>query len=105
MIIESLTTLALIPGLCPFDDIIIWLLFPAVGVWLLKKFKWCKRSCKCDCHPQKRKLTFSLFQFPPFQFKPTVLPEIEEARKVTKAINESLVGILKRCESKGKREP
>jgi len=48
--------IAFIPGLCPFDDIIIWLLFPAFGLWLLKKFKWCRKSCKCDCHgkPKKR---------------------------------------------------
>jgi hypothetical protein len=62
MIIESLTTLAFIPGLCPFDDIIIWLFFPAVGLWLLKKFKWCKRSCGCDCHgkPKTKRVWFNL---------------------------------------------
>jgi len=53
MIIETVTTLAFIPGLCPLDDIIIWLFFPALGVWLLKKFKWCKKSCDCDCHETK----------------------------------------------------
>jgi len=46
-------TLAIIPGLCPIDDIIIWLLFPSIGIWLIRRFKWCKKSCKCDCHGKK----------------------------------------------------
>jgi len=43
-------TLALIPGLCPFDDIILFILFPALGAWVFKRFKWCKKSCNCKCH-------------------------------------------------------
>lgn len=49
---------ALIPGLCPFDDIIIGILvlmFPAFGVWLKRKFKWCRKSCKCNCHNEINK--------------------------------------------------
>ena len=48
--------IALIPGLCPFDDIaliILICLFPAFGVWLKKKFKWCRKSCACKCHEKK----------------------------------------------------
>lgn len=48
---------ALIPFLCPFDDVIILLLvvlFPAFGVWLKNKFKKrCKKSCECKCHQDK----------------------------------------------------
>ena len=50
--------LAIIPFLCPFDDIalvIIVLLCPAFGLWLKKKFKWCKKSCDCACHDQLKK--------------------------------------------------
>ena len=44
--------IAFIPGLCPFDDIIMLLLCPAVYVWLKRKFKWCKKSCDCPCHEE-----------------------------------------------------
>jgi hypothetical protein len=27
------------------------ILFPALGLWLRKRFKWCKKSCACKCHP------------------------------------------------------
>jgi len=46
--------LAIIPGLCPFDDILLMLLFPALLVFLKRKFKWCKKICKCDCHDKPR---------------------------------------------------
>lgn len=50
--------IALIPGLCPFDDILLWLLAPALLVWLRKR-KWCKKSCDCRCHsPHKSKLSW-----------------------------------------------
>lgn len=44
--------IAIIPGLCPFDDIALWLLAPALLIWLRKR-KWCKKACKCDCHDNK----------------------------------------------------
>lgn len=49
---------ALIPGLCPFDDIILWLLAPALLVWI-KKRKWCRKSCDCECHQPCNKPTRS----------------------------------------------
>jgi hypothetical protein len=51
--------IAFIPGLCPFDDIIIWILvilFPAFGFWLKRNLKWCKKDCKCTCHDEKSKI-------------------------------------------------
>jgi len=45
----------LIPGLCPFDDIIIAIIFPALLLWLKRRFKWCRKSCKCDCHNKNDK--------------------------------------------------
>ena len=46
--------IALIPGLCPFDDIILWLLAPAILIWI-KKRKWCRKSCGCGCHKPSNK--------------------------------------------------
>jgi hypothetical protein len=48
--------IAFIPGLCPFDDIIIALLFPALLVWLKRRYKWCRKGCNCKCHDKKRPL-------------------------------------------------
>lgn len=45
--------LAIIPGLCPFDDIVLWLLAPALLVWMRRRFKWCRKNCKCNCHERK----------------------------------------------------
>jgi len=46
--------IAIIPGLCPFDDFLMWLLFPIVTTWIWKKFKWCKKNCACKCHEHKK---------------------------------------------------
>lgn len=46
--------IAFIPFLCPWDDILILMLFPALGIWLKTKFKWCrKKDCHCKCHDPK----------------------------------------------------
>lgn len=45
--------IAFIPGLCPFDDIVMWMLFPALLVWLKRRYKWCRKQCDCDCHSKK----------------------------------------------------
>lgn len=45
--------IAFIPGLCPFDDILMWILaflFPALYIRLRRKFKMCLKPCDCDCH-------------------------------------------------------
>ena len=55
--------IAFIPGLCPLDDIIIFLLAPALLVWLHKTCKWCRKSCKCDCH-DKPKSRSAWFRWP-----------------------------------------
>ena len=55
--LTTFITIAIIPGLCPIDDIILWLMFPSIGIWLIRKFKWCKKSCKCHCHGKKEDTT------------------------------------------------
>jgi len=46
---------AIIPGLCPFDDILLWSMIPVVAWWLRRKFKWCRKSCDCKCHDKTSK--------------------------------------------------
>ena len=46
--------IAIIPGLCPFDDILFWSMIPILAVWLKRKFKWCKKDCSCTCHEHKK---------------------------------------------------
>ena len=42
-------------GLICIPTLILCFLFPSIGLWLKKKFNWCKKSCKCKtCHgPEK----------------------------------------------------
>jgi hypothetical protein len=40
-------------GLICVPSAIAIVLFPALGIWLRKKFKWCKKPCACDCHEKK----------------------------------------------------
>jgi hypothetical protein len=53
-------TLAFIPFLCPWDDIFVWIpLLTIIGVFVKKKFKWCRKSCGCHCH-NKKQITTSI---------------------------------------------
>lgn len=35
--------------------VLLTILFPALGLWLKKRFKWCRKSCVCKCHKENQK--------------------------------------------------
>lgn len=35
---------------CIGIPILLSIFFPSLGIWIAKKFKWCKKSCHCKCH-------------------------------------------------------
>lgn len=50
-----------------------------VGAWI-KRRKWCKKKCACDCHDKPKSDTDQI---------------IQDSRKVTKEINTTMTHLLK----------
>lgn len=39
---------------CVGIPVLIAILCPALGIWMKRKFKWCQKSCKCECHEKPK---------------------------------------------------